>query len=117
MEHGDNFWVCKGLQYQFGVIAFAKGAGWTVGDALPTERAVCFADVAVVANVNSDARAGTGNIPDIETLDFITNLDTTHAFDTLAVITDKRGGHVPDVVLNVLWEWIVQHVEFASEFL
>ena len=117
LKHGDDFRIGKGFHYKLGIVTFAKGAGWAVDDTLPTESAVSFADGAVIANVNGDAGTGAGNVPNAETLNFFTDLDAAHAFNALAIIADERRGHIPIFILNVFWEWVVEHVELTGKFL
>ena len=91
-----------------------QGCGWAVGDALPAEGAIGFADGAVVTDVDGDAGTGAGNIPDVQTLDFVAHLDAAHAFDALGSITDEGRGFVPVKRCDVFWKWIGKDVEFIG---
>ena len=88
-----------------------------MGHALAAEGAVGFADGAVVADVDGDAGAGAGDVPDVEALDLVADLDATHAFDALGGVTDERGGEIPVKRFDVFWKRIGEHALLKSDAL
>lgn len=117
LHDGDGVWIGEGVENFFGVVAFMERGGWTMGHALAAEGAVGFADGAVVADVDGDAGTGAGDVPDVEALDLVADLDATHAFDALGGVTDERGGEIPVKRFDVFWKRIGEHALLKSDAL
>ena len=117
LDDGDGVRIGEGVEDFFTIVTFMQSGGWAVGHALAAEGTVGFADGAVVADVDGDAGTGASDIPDVEPLDFVADLDAAHALDALGSVTDERGSEIPVKWLDVFWKWIGKYALLKSDAL
>lgn len=60
-----------------------------MGDALSAQGAVGILNAAVMGDVNGGVGAGVGDIPHVQALDLVADLDAAHTFDALGVIPNQ----------------------------
>ena len=65
-----------------------------MGHALSAVGAACAFQRAVIGYIHSRPGTGAGNVPDVHSLDFITDLDTPHALDAFAGLPDDRSRQI-----------------------
>ena len=117
LHNGDGIGIGQCREHFFRVIAFMQRACWAMGDALAAEGAIRFADAAVVADVDCGAGTGAGNVPDVEALDLVADLDAAHAFDAFGGIADEWRRFVPVERFNALREWVGEDALFVGDAL
>ena len=77
------------IHERINIITLIQRTNRTVGDTLSTDCTVGFCNLLSAGYANAGTFSGIDHIPDSKSLYFLTNLNTTHTFDTLACITDQ----------------------------
>ena len=115
LDDGDLVRVLECLAHLEQVVALAQGANRTVGDALAAQDAVGLLDAAVVGDVNRGTSARAGQLPDTQSLNLLTVLDTAHALDALSRVAVEREGRRPQTARQLLLIRIAQDAEVVGD--
>src|SRR5699024_9931038 len=95
LDHRDRLGVLDGPQHRLDVVPLPQSAHRAVGDALAAQRAVGLPDGAVFRHVDPGVAAGGHQVPDVQALDLVADLDAAHALDALGGVPDQGEGAVP----------------------
>ena len=95
LYHGDFFLIRQSSACLAGIITFTEGTYGTMGDTLTAQGTVGILDDTVAGNINCCTAAGTSQIPDIQCLHLIADLDAAHTFDTFIEISVQRECFCP----------------------
>ena len=86
-------------------------------DTLPAERTGDFVDLFISVYIDRCSWTCTCNIPNVQSLDLVTNLDTAHTFDTFAWITDEWECLVPRSFFKTFFERKIDQVQVICNLL
>ena len=94
-----------------------KGANWTVGDTLAEELTLGFIDRAVSGYINGRTGTGTFQIPDIQALDLVTDLNAAHTFNTFFRLTDQWESFIPWLFFQTFLKKTVLDIQICCDLL
>ena len=88
-----------------------------MGDTLTAESAVRFPDRLMSCDIHGRSGTGSFHIPDPESLDLITDLNTAHALDALRGIADQREILIPRLIFRFLLKRDFQNIQIICHLL
>ena len=95
LHHSDLLRVGQRVEGLLGVVPLPQGAHGAVGDALAAEGTLGVLDDPVVGDVDGGASAGAGQVPDVQALHLVADLDAAHTFNALLGVPIQGEGGGP----------------------
>ena len=117
LSYCDCVFVRDSVPYFFCIVTLSQSTNRTVGDALSAKRTVCLLDLSSAGYIDGRARAGTLEIPDVQVLNLVTDLDTAHTLDTFCGIPYEREVFIPWLAFQTLAKRKVKDIQIVCDFL
>ena len=101
LNDGGDLGIGQILDDLSGIVPSRQCAGGAVGDALAAVDTVGILQIPVQAHIHGSTGAGASHIPDMHTLNLVTDLNTAHTLDALGVIPDNGGLEIHGLALQL----------------
>ena len=89
LYNGNFIGICQYFEDFGNIVTFFECANGAMGNALTAQAAIGLSDVGEsVGNIYGSATTGVYQVPDVQALHFVTNLDATHTFDAFFRISN-----------------------------
>ena len=104
LYNGNLVGICQYFEDFGNIVTFFERANGAMSNALTAQAAIGLSDIGEsVGNIYGSATTGVYQVPDIQALHFVTNLDATHAFDTFFRISNQGEFFIPRDIDNVFF--------------
>ena len=89
LNNGYFIRICENFENFGNIVTFFESTNGAMGNALTAQAAIRLSDVGeFVGNIYGSTSTGVNQVPNVQTLYFVANLNTTHTFDTFFRISN-----------------------------